>query len=240
MRMTMLWRSSAHGSYGQRLQHLPGNLPSSTPPRLGDQLNTSHASAPIQLWVRPGKDGELGDFRRDIMIHEKHRVVWEWEMYGNVYSHFAHISRWLQRARIPKSCPPRISQRWIHATPIAAFVWQPQHAWAKQCMVKQSGRLGTASSYMGVQTDPISADMAGCVQFLAIRIVLHVPEAYYEGRVFQAVGQALQIVHVVLAQCSKAFYSDLFCQWIIKYINQPPSQSAHNPTQSHITPHNPM
>jgi len=79
-------------------------------------------------------------------------------------------------------------------------------------MVKQSGRLGTASSYMGVQTDPISADMAGCVQFLAIRIVLHVPEAYYEGRVFQAVGQALQIVHVVLAQCSKAFYSDLFCQ----------------------------
>lgn len=161
-------------------------------------------------------------------------------MYGNVYSHFAHISRWLQRAANSKVLPSqnlptmnksRAYRRLCVAAP--ACLSQAVHGEA----VREAWH--SIKLHGSVQTDPISADMAGCVQFLAIRIVLHVPEAYYEGRVFQAVGQALQIVHVVLAQCfafQKPFI--LICSANESSNIYQPAAFAKCP-QSHTIPYNP-
>ena len=142
--------------------------------------------------------------------------------------------------RIPKSCPPRISQRWIKAAPIAAFVWQPQHAWAKQCMVKQSGRLGTASSYMGVfkQTPfqqiwrDVSNSWPSALCYMFQKHIMKV-------ECFRQLDRPSKLCMLSLLN---ALHSKSLLFWFVLpmnhqiYINQPPSQSAHNPTQSHITP----
>jgi hypothetical protein len=183
MRMTMLWRSSAHGSYGQRLQHLPGNLPSSTPPLLGDQLNTSphQCSYPIvseawqRRWVGRFQEGHHDSWKASCSV----RMGNVWKCVFPLCTYFKMASKGceFQSLALPESPNDEFMPRLSPPLCGSPSMLEPNSAW-------WSSQGGLAQH-----------------QFLAIRIVLHVPEAYYEGRVFQAVGQALQIVHVVLAQC---------------------------------------
>ena len=86
--------------------------------------------APIQLWMRPGKDpGEL-EGASWFMMHKKQRVLWAWGMYIPTLHIFQDGFKGL---RILKSCPPSISQQW-HARLLPALcgspsMLEPNSAW---------------------------------------------------------------------------------------------------------------